>query len=481
MTIQKLSLIIAVIAGLLLILFRNAKWIKSHWMSFLQLFCGFLFLFSGFVKIVDVTGTAYKMEQYFAEFESTFRGAGMEGLSGIFPYFAAHSNFFSNTMITLELMVGVFLVFGLFPRLTSWLFFGIMLFFTVLTGYTYLTGYVQEGGNFFKFSTWGMYQEKNMKVTDCGCFGDFMKLKPVVTFTKDVILMIPAILFLFYYRKFHELWWNRLHKPIFSIGLTAMLFFFGYYFSNRQLPGIDFLPFKKGIHIKNQKLAEQKAESDVKFIAFLLKNKNSGKVTRVEYADYMKNFSKYPKDQWETIDQIKTETAIPITKISSFELYDKDGNSVTDSILDMKGGVIWLLIYKYEFTRNEKEFNYVSRQVTTQIDSLGPLRDTLITYTDTLPIYHWNPDFKNRFTSIVKFIKDAQKVNMPVILLSKYDDNQMIQAFLRDMQLDIPYVTADDIVLKTMIRSNPGIFLMDKGIIKDKYHYLHIPGISSTN
>ena len=45
---------------------------KSWIMTFLQNLCGVLFIFSGWVKAVDPLGTAYKMEQYFGEFEFPF-------------------------------------------------------------------------------------------------------------------------------------------------------------------------------------------------------------------------------------------------------------------------------------------------------------------------------------------------------------------------------------------------------------------------
>ena len=40
-----------------------------------------------------------------------------------------------------------------------------------------------------------------------------------------------------------------------------------------------------------------------------------------------------------------------------------------------------------------------------------------------------------------------------------------------------PYLTIDEKEAKTIIRSNPGILLMQKGIIKQKWHYNNIPDI----
>ena len=130
---------------------------RSLPMSFLQNFVGALFLFSGYVKAIDPLGTAYKMEQYFAEFESTANGAGLEWLAPLFPWLSELSVGFSVFMIVLEIMLGMMLVLGAKPRLTVGLLFPIVAFFTVLTGFTYLTGYVPSGVNFFDFASWGAY------------------------------------------------------------------------------------------------------------------------------------------------------------------------------------------------------------------------------------------------------------------------------------------------------------------------------------
>ena len=216
--------------------------------SFLQNFCGALFVFSGWVKAVDPVGTAYKMEQYFEHFESTFAATWMKFIAPLFPLLGKFSISFSIFMIVLEIVLGVMLILGAYRKLTAWLFFGIILFFTALTGFTYLTGYVPEGVNFFDFSNWGLYSENNMKVKDCGCFGDFIKLEPKISFFKDIFLLIPAIWFLFRWKKLHQIFSPSLRTAVTAFStLGLILFCLSNFVCNEQM--IYFRPFKKGVNI----------------------------------------------------------------------------------------------------------------------------------------------------------------------------------------------------------------------------------------
>src|SRR5690606_7256909 len=109
-----------------------------------RILVGFLFILSGFVKAVDPIGFGYKLEEYFAP--DVFNIPFLHDLALV------QATFFS----IFEIMLGVFLLLGVFRKFTRWSLLILILFFTFLTFYS----------AYFN------------KVTDCGCFGDAMKLTP---------------------------------------------------------------------------------------------------------------------------------------------------------------------------------------------------------------------------------------------------------------------------------------------------------------
>ena len=246
MTIFTLMTYIGIVALIftLLIVFVLKKH-KSVVMTYFQSFTGILFIFSGWVKAVDPMGTAFKMDDYFAEFNVAFSDSIFSFLAPIFPFLANYSLAFAIFMIIFEIILGVMLLFGDRPKLTSWLFFLLVLFFTALTGYTYLTGYVPLESTFFKFGTWGEYKATNMRVTDCGCFGDFIKLDPKISFYKDVFLLIPAVYFLFRWDDMHVLISKRSRNLILAVSTIFLILYCIYNFHWNE-PHVDFRPFKNG-------------------------------------------------------------------------------------------------------------------------------------------------------------------------------------------------------------------------------------------
>ena len=84
MTLTTLVISVAIAALILTGLGIGMGRVKNWLVSYLQNFAGALFVFSGWVKAIDPLGTAYKMEQYFAEFEATFSGTWFSFMAGGF-------------------------------------------------------------------------------------------------------------------------------------------------------------------------------------------------------------------------------------------------------------------------------------------------------------------------------------------------------------------------------------------------------------
>jgi hypothetical protein len=206
---------------------------------------------------------------------------------------------FSIVMIVLEIVVGVMLILGHKSKLTSWIFLLLILFFTVLTGFTFLTGYVPSDVNFFAFSKWGPYSVTNMRVTDCGCFGDFIKLVP--RFFSDLGLLIPYSIFSVI-KDMHQLFSLNARRII--VGATAVLvLLFCIRNSMWDLPVIDFRPFAVGTNLYEKKKAEEDAMAAVP-VTLKLKNKTTGEEKLIPQPEYLK-METVSKRRMSNVDQIK--------------------------------------------------------------------------------------------------------------------------------------------------------------------------------
>ncbi len=178
-----------------------------------RIFVGAMFVFSGFVKLVDPIGSQYKFEEYFGE--------SVLNLEFLIPYALP----FSILLILAEIMLGVMLLLGFKSKLTTWSLFGLTLLFLFLTWYS------------------AYYN----KVTDCGCFGDAIKLTPWETFYKNVILIALIILLLIRMKDIKELF----SKKITVLLTVVCLLSFSYitYHVLNHLPIIDFRAYAVGKNI----------------------------------------------------------------------------------------------------------------------------------------------------------------------------------------------------------------------------------------
>lgn len=144
-----------VILAIMLLIVNAAEFIaKFTWLTHIaRILVGGLFIFSGFIKANDPLGFSYKLEEYFEVFK------GDTGLS-LFEWFAHISLPIAIIICAAEMILGFLLLLGYKRRLTLNLLLAQILFFTFLTFYS------------------ACYN----KVTHCGCFGDFLPLKPWESF-----------------------------------------------------------------------------------------------------------------------------------------------------------------------------------------------------------------------------------------------------------------------------------------------------------
>lgn len=474
-----IGLVAIVVTFLMLFVVKN---VKTFWVSLLQNFCGILFIFSGWVKAIDPLGTAFKMEQYFDQFEVMFSGSSFSFLAPLFPAMNQYSTAFSVFMIIFEIVLGIMLVIGAKPKFTAWSFFLLVLFFTKLTGFTFLTGYVPEGVNFFSFGDWGPYQAKNMKVTDCGCFGDFIKLEPKVSFIKDLFLLIPALLFLWHSKKFHQLFSVRTHNISLIVStIVLLLYSFNNFYWNE--PHIDFRPFKIGTHVRDIKNMESEAQSKVQVTGFMLKNRETGEVKELETAEYMKNFAQYPKEKWETLDQIKSAPTIKPTKISEFFLKNINNEEAENVLLDDTTNSVVLVSYKSYFsTRPAKKMvkdSLFTADTLALPDGSTKIVKVFSGFDEKEVEYNevvWDEDYLHNFKNVAKpFVDKASAKNWNIYVITAGLNKEQMMALELAIGITGTYMSGDDILLKTIMRSNPGIMHWKDGKIINKWHYKKLP------
>ena len=490
MTLITLIIGFAVTALILTFLTRSVQ--KNFFISFLQYFAGVWFVFSGVVKAIDPLGTAFKMQQYFGEFQRTFAGTWLAPIAPVFSWLDHYVVGFSISMIILEIVLGILIIIGHAPKTVTWTFLLLNLFFLVLTGYTHLTGYVPGEVNFFDFSKWGDYVKTNMRVTDCGCFGDFLKLEPSTSFKKDLYILTPiAFILLIFKAQAHVLFHRGIRRIIF-LGTALLSLIFCWYNTYQNEPVVDFRPFKPGVNILERKKAEEKALSDTKILSWKFVNNKTGEEKSVSNDDYMKNkLYKIYNDStgWKLLERINTEPTVPHSKISDFGVSDMKGDDATETLMTEPNYLFVAVSWKMKSTESEAVYPVADtvykydtvRLKNNKIDTFKVVKilDHIGKREETSKTYKFDDGYREQFTKKINpLFEAAEKAGYKIAGLVPYEVPKKIDDFRHDTQSAYPFYTADDLVLKTMIRSNPGVYLFKNGTIIQKWHINELPKFS---
>ncbi|MCA5006059.1 BT_3928 family protein [Sphingobacterium bovistauri] len=319
-----------------------------------------------------------------------------------------YSTWIAIIICAFEIICGVLLLLGIARNIIAWGLLLMIIFFTFLTFYS----------AFFDV------------VTSCGCFGDAIPLTPWESFIKDLVLLIfIGIIFI----KRHKI------EPIFkssftnnTLTLLTIIFSFGIgIYTYKYLPFVDFLPYKIGNHLPSLMKAPEGAPQDEFEHIYNLKNKQSGETKKMTDKEYMGQ-KIWEDENWEIIGEPVTklikkgyQVAIPDLIIS-----DTEGQDFTQEIIE------------------NPHYNFIVTSV--DVSKFTP--------TDFLALDKINQTIKSL----------SEDFNLRAVLLTASASSDI--DYLND-QLDLVLETfyADAVPLKSMVRSNPGVMLLQNGVVIQKW------------
>ncbi|HMM12086.1 MAG TPA: DoxX family protein [Bacteroidales bacterium] len=359
----------------------NLKYILMH---LSRLITGVVFVFSGFVKGVDPLGTAFKLQDYFNAYGTLWASDYALALSIL--------------LCTVEFIIGAALILSLHIRITSWLLLFMMSFFTLLTFYDALYA----------------------PVTDCGCFGDAIKLTNWQTFYKNLVLMIPTLMVFINRSRFRPMVMPLVQNILLVLIMAAFVGMSVWQYENE--PFIDFRPWKVG----NRVLPDPEAEMRV-FVKY--QNKETGEIREYLSPNFPWNDPEWMA-AWEFLDQRTEFDSDHI--IHGLMAEDESGNDFTQFLL---GGDAMFVIVSWDAAK--------------------------------APERGWN-----KASALIEMLTEA---NRHVALLTASLPEDM-EALRKRYVLDAETFYADGTTLKTMIRSNPGLVLFHKGFVAGKWHFNNFPG-----
>lgn len=268
---------------------------------------------------------------------------------------------------------------------------------------------------FFTFLTF--YSAYFDKVKDCGCFGDALKLTPWESFTKDVVLLV-LVLILFVGMKHIKPIFSKLPTTVIALLSFIVSLWFGYHVL-MHLPAIDFRAYAIGKNIPEQMAIPDDAQKPILEYTWTF-SVNGEEQEFVTSGSYPSVDGEYVGVETKMID----EGYVPPILDLSIESEDEN---LTDYFLEKENLVI---VTMYNVTKGEAE----------------------------------------GMAKLKSFTDEALKKGYTVIGLSASgsEDKEKIKT---EYDLNFDIYLCDEKVVKTIVRANPGIIILNKGTVMQKAHW----------
>ena len=256
-------------------------------------------------------------------------------------------------------------------------------------------------------------------VEDCGCFGDVLILSNGATLAKNIVLLGAAVLVSRYYRLQKDFLGSTAKWLIAFVSLCLIIAYAVYCIV--CLPVLDFRPYKVGTNLREAVTSDQQ-KFDVKIVY-----EKDGQTLELSAED------EDPDSTWTYVETRRTPIETQHLATADFYVADADGEDVTEEIL-LADGYTFLLII---------------------------------------------PDLMNADEGCVDKVNEvydyAQEKGWGFYCLTSSED-QRAQTYWNDHTgAEYMYYIAEERMLKTVVRGQPGLVLLQDGVIVKKWGNYNLP------
>ncbi len=262
----------------------------------------------------------------------------------------------------------------------------------------------------------------NNPVPDCGCFGDALIMTNWQTLYKNLVIDVFVLIIFLNRTRIRNTFGSAAE---WTFGTALVVLFFGFqYFNYVNLPMMDFRPWKVG-----NKMIIENPEPVRYYLTY--RNINTGETKEYLSPDYPYDDPEW-LENWEFVSQrVEDPNKVPGMDLA---IIDFDGQDVTGSYLENPDYHFFVVAWDLPGTDPEA------------------------------------------FRKINKMFEKAEQADISMIVLTA-TLKEKIEKFIGQTAIstEMPFYKADDIALKTMIRSNPGLILMKDGRVIDKWHHNNLP------
>ena len=293
---------------------------------------------------------------------------------------------------------------------------GLMLLLNIKTNWAAWMSFIFMAG----FTPLTLYLAIKNPVSDCGCFGDALILTNWQTFYKNIIIDVFVVILFIKRNRFSE-WTGKKLSPYASLGLFLLAVGFEI-FSLTRLPVIDFRPYKIGVNIPEAMIIPDDAPQPVWETTLIYRKDGVTKRFTID---------NYPQEGWEFVDSeniLLEEGYEPPIHDFSIQV---EGEDFTDEILADDNYVFLLISHDLEKAsrKNQEHINLLAGRL-------------------------MNSGF--RFICMTSSVPQIEEFKL---------------------ETGAPYIFgfSDQTMLKTILRSNPGLMMIKNGTIINKWHHRHLP------